>query len=350
MHRLLLLILALASLLVAAAAGVALGTLPFLDWQRQHREATATLPLLTPQRRGWLQIPIGDLVFRARVAGPADGTGVILLHGFPETAAMWEPLVEALGAAGYRAIAFDQRGYSPGARPEELQAYDPSRIAEDVFDVAAAAGFDRFHLVGHDWGCVIGWKIVLERPERIRSWSALSIPLPGSLDRGGELPAYVRFFQMPWLPEAFFGFGGRAMLHRRVLPEEMSDEQRNDYEAVFSEPGALRAGFNWYRAMGRAFQTSLPSDRSVTTPTLFLWGSSDFFVTPDVLDAMAGHMKGPYEARGFPASHWLIEERPDDVIPAVVDFVEGIDAATDGDEAAEPAALEEDTASDSDGA
>lgn len=346
MHRLPLLILALVSLLVATAAGVALGTLPFLDWQRQHREATATLPLLTPQRRGWLQIPVGELVFRARVAGPAEGTGVILLHGFPETAAMWEPLVEELGDAGYRAIAFDQRGYSPGARPDELQAYDPSRIAEDVFDVAAAAGFDRFHLVGHDWGCVIGWKIVLEQPERIRSWSALSIPLPGSLDTGGELPAYVRFFQMPWLPEALFGFGGRAMLHRQVLPTEMSDEQRRDYEAVFSEPGALRAGFNWYRAMGRAFQASLPSDRSVHTPTLFLWGSSDFFVTPDVLDAMAAHMKGPYETRGFEASHWLIEERPDDVIPAVVGFVEGIDAEADSGDASLPGAAGEDAASD----
>ena len=99
------------------------------------------------------------------------GTGdpVILLHGFPETSAMWTPLIEAAASDGFRVVAFDQRGYSPGARPDDVAAYAVPALVDDVLAVADALGFQRFHLVGHDWGCVVGWSVASLHPDRVTS-------------------------------------------------------------------------------------------------------------------------------------------------------------------------------------
>src|SRR3954465_4099056 len=102
---------------------------------------------------------LGPLVFDARVAGPIDGPGVVLLHGFPETSESWNHQMPALAAAGYRVIAPDQRGYSPRARPAGADAYRTERLVADVVALADAARLDRFHLVGHDWGGAIAWQV-----------------------------------------------------------------------------------------------------------------------------------------------------------------------------------------------
>src|SRR5574339_996924 len=107
------------------------------------------------------QITVADLhangmTFRVRKAGDT-GEPVVLLHGFPETSHMWLQLIPKLVEAGYRCVAPDQRGYSPGARPADVEAYAYRALASDVFALADAAGFDRFHLVGHDWGALVGW-------------------------------------------------------------------------------------------------------------------------------------------------------------------------------------------------
>ena len=94
--------------------------------------------------------------FRCRQAGDS-GEPVLLLHGFPETSRMWEPLMATLAAEGYRCVAPDQRGYSPGARPQETDAYRYADLATDVLELARVLGFERFHLVGHDWGAGAGW-------------------------------------------------------------------------------------------------------------------------------------------------------------------------------------------------
>ena len=107
------------------------------------------------------QISVGDFTFDVRVAGPEDGEVVILLHGFPQTSYEWRHQLAALGEAGYRAVAPDQRGYSPGARPPNVEDYAATLLAEDVIGLADAIDADRFHIVGHDWGAAVqpsrGW-------------------------------------------------------------------------------------------------------------------------------------------------------------------------------------------------
>ena len=103
-----------------------------------------------------VEIPFAEgLDFDALVAGPDGGDMVLFLHGFPQSAGMWRLQLEALAANGYRAVAFDQRGYSPGARPEGVEHYRISHLVDDALGVANHFGAERFAVVGHDWGAVV---------------------------------------------------------------------------------------------------------------------------------------------------------------------------------------------------
>src|SRR3954470_4520322 len=122
--------------------------------------------------------------FTASVAGPPDGDLVVLLHGFPQSRHSWRDQVPALGAAGYRAVTPDGRGYSPGFRPDPsgdggLEAYSLPRLVADVLDIAGA-GAGRFHLVGHDWGGQVAWCVAAAFPDRLASLTILSRPHPAA--------------------------------------------------------------------------------------------------------------------------------------------------------------------------
>src|SRR5262249_2505673 len=127
------------------------------------------------------------LAFTADVAGPAGGDLVLLLHGFPESRHSWRGALPELARAGYRAVAPDQRGYSPGARPDpaDLSHYAFGKLVQDAIDVADAAGAagKRFHLVGHDWGGQVSWGVANAHPERLASLTVLSRPHPLSFRR-----------------------------------------------------------------------------------------------------------------------------------------------------------------------
>ena len=147
----------LSAIVFAAIVLLICSSLLSLDWRRRPRAETEALPVLRDangQPDGLVQIDVGELRFRARVANlAAPGDTLILLHGFPQTSAAWEPVIEAAVAKGYRVVAFDQRGYSPGARPTARDSYALDKLIGDVLAVADVVGADRFHLAGHDWGC-----------------------------------------------------------------------------------------------------------------------------------------------------------------------------------------------------
>ncbi len=305
--------------LVAAAVFVG-GALFLLDWDREHTARSDALPLLAESRGdGLVRIEAGGSVFRARVAGLRNpGPGLILLHGFPETSAMWTPLLEAAASDGFRVVAFDQRGYSPGARPDDVSAYAVPALMDDVLAVADALGFRRFHLVGHDWGCVVGWGVAAQHPDRVISWAALSIPHPGALASvGDDPPAYIRFFQTPWLPELTRTWG-LSMLLGDGADIEMSREQREEYLAVFSEPGAFTAALNWYRAIGESLAATGDASPMVEPPVLFLWGSGEIWVDEAARERQRPLIQGRYAELEIDAGHFLIEEQEEQVVGAIL--------------------------------
>jgi pimeloyl-ACP methyl ester carboxylesterase len=327
--------LAITFLFVVVAAPLALwiGSTLSLDRDFHHSQATTGLDRFrlgsgaspTPALS---LITTGAMTFRARTAGFGGRRGnVILLHGFPESSAMYLPMIPVLAKAGYQVVAFDQRGYSPGARPEGSAAYATDLLVADVFAVADAVGFERFHLVGHDWGAVVGWIAVFRNSPRIMSWSALSIPhmgayaaaIAGDPDQQRR-SAYVGFFRMPWLPEAVFSFNGFAMM-RRAIYAEHGEEILDEYLAIFSEPGALTAALDWYRASDLNQRAESPH---VRIPTAFIWGNRDPVVGDQALETQRQYFDGNLREIELDTGHWLMEAEPEVVTRAVLAHIDRV--------------------------
>jgi pimeloyl-ACP methyl ester carboxylesterase len=272
-------------------------------------------------------IAANGMTFRCREAGPKGGEPVILLHGFPETSHMWLPLLERLESEGYRCLAPDQRGYSPGARPEGIEHYRYQDMASDVIALADAVGFDRFHLVGHDWGAGCGWAVVSLYPERVRSWSALSVPHVGAFGAAirddpdqQQRSQYITFFQQPGVAEAALSADNFAGL--KNVWSASSAEEKAEYVSVFTQPGALTGALNWYRG-SRGIDPDDPSVTfgDVTTPTLLIWGNQDTAIGRVGVEAGHAFMKGPFTFVELDAGHWLIQEQPERVTNGVLDHI-----------------------------
>lgn len=259
-------------------------------------------------------VTANGLDFRCRVAGGGTET-VILLHGFPETSAMWTDLLPALAEAGYSCLAPDQRGYSPGARPTELEAYAPSLLVSDVVALARARGIERFHLVGHDWGSAIGWLTVREHPNLVASWTALSMPHLASYGRAfrhdpvqRERSQYIHRLMLPAQPEKSLAADNFAGL--RSLWRHASESQVAEYLEVFSAPGALTAAINWYRtAFAPERQDWFFQPFFVSTPSLVIWGRNDPAVDRSTTRSEKDYMRGLYRFIEMDATHWPIQEQ-----------------------------------------
>ena len=266
-----------------------------------------------------MAVPVVDLNGRRELdradfdilaAGPEDGEVVLLLHGFPQSAAMWRPQLDALAEAGYRAVAFDQRGYAPRARPEAVEEY---RIDRLVGDALAVAGEDPFHVVGHDFGAMVAWHLSGKHPDRVRSLTAISVPHPLAFATALASPtgdqrqrsSYITFFRKDDLAESFLLEGGlTAMLMASGYPGDISE--RVD---ALSEPGALTAVLNWYRAVGLDLVRGVGS---ITVPTLYVWSTEDVALGREGAEATARHVEGPYRFEILEGvSHWIPEQVPD---------------------------------------
>jgi pimeloyl-ACP methyl ester carboxylesterase len=254
---------------------------------------------------------LGNLVFDALAAGPQQGRVVLLLHGFPQDARMWRAQLRALAAAGYRAVAVDQRGYSPGARPGDVAAYRPAALVADtlaVADLLAGTRGARVDLVGHDWGGVVAWHVAATHPHRVRTLTVVSTPHPAALSAAlasdGDQRArssYIVLLRQPGKAERVLLEDDarrlRTMLAGTGLPAG------DDYVAPMTHTEALTAALNWYRAAKREDIAG-----EVTVPTLYVWGEDDPALGREAAEATAGHVRGPYRFVRLPGvGHWVAE-------------------------------------------
>ena len=263
------------------------------------------------------------LTFDVRDAGPADGEPVVLLHGFPQDSSAFDRLAPALHAAGLRTLAPDQRGYSPGARPRGRPAYRIGEVVGDALALLDAAGLTSAHVIGHDWGGIVGWALGAWHPERVRTLTALSVPHPGAMTRAllSDQPlrsSYIGAFQLPLLPERLLLAGGGAGLRRVLRNSGLPEQLVERYVARMREPGALTAALNWYRAL--PWNAGDPVGR-VTVPTLHIWSTDDPFLGRAVTEATAPFVTGSYRLEvldGVP--HWIPELAADQVADMFVSF------------------------------
>jgi pimeloyl-ACP methyl ester carboxylesterase len=265
------------------------------------------------------------LTFDVSDTGPVDGRVVILLHGFPEDRHCWDRLAASLSGAGYRALAPDQRGYSPRARPPGRRPYVVNRLAADATALADAAEAARFDVVGHDWGAVVAWYLAGRRPERVRSLTALSVPHPRAFVHamGRSTQAlhswYMLFFQLPRLPETLLACAGGDRLARALRRSGLGADTARRYAGRAVDPAAMTGPLNWYRALSFDRRDAIGP---VATPALLIWGDQDRFLTRTAAEACGRFVTGPY--RFVPlagAGHWLPSESAAQVAPALLDHL-----------------------------
>lgn len=267
------------------------------------------------------------LTFDVRDAGPADGEPVVLLHGFPQYAGSWDRVVPVLHDAGLRTLAPDQRGYSPGARPTGRRSYVVRELVDDVRALLDAAGLERAHVVGHDWGAMVAWAIAAWHPDRVASLTAVSVPHPAAFTKSfvtstqGLKSAYMAFFQLPVVPEKLLTRGNGAFLADLLVRAGLPRADAANTVARLRPAGALTAALDWYRAL--PLGASDPVGR-VAVRTLHVWSDRDGFLGRAGTEATAPYVTGDYRLEVLPGvTHWVPETAGDRLGALVAEHVRG---------------------------
>lgn len=261
------------------------------------------------------------LIFDVHDSGRADAGTIVALHGFPQTAGMWGGVRPLWEAAGYRVVAPDQRGYSPGARPPGIRPYTQRELARDAVRLIEALDTGPVHLVGHDWGGAVAWAVASRRPELLHSLTVLSTPHPlafreGMLGGQALKSWYFLAMQTPWVPEKLLRREGS--ISKTLRSSGLDSRGIAQAEAQFAAPGGATAAVNWYRAL----RFGPPAAGPIAVPTLYVWGDRDRFLSAAAAAKTAAHVTAPYRFVAVEGgSHWLAEERPGQIADLVLDHL-----------------------------
>jgi pimeloyl-ACP methyl ester carboxylesterase len=264
-------------------------------------------------------------------AGPKSGVPVLLLHGFPETWRCWIRQIPALSAAGCRLIVPNQRGYNWSDKPNRIKNFRLEELTKDILGLIDALEYEKVNLVGHDFGALVAWTLAIHHPKRLHRLGILNVPHPSVMWRflRRDLEQmrrswYALFFQLPWLPEMILRMGNwrvaASSLRRSGKPNAFTGEDIEQYKEAWSQPGAMTAMLNWYRAALR-YRTQVTGDMRDPIRTLILWCAKDF--------ALSRRMARPsldYCDDGslifFPdATHWVQREEADEVNRRLLEFI-----------------------------
>jgi pimeloyl-ACP methyl ester carboxylesterase len=284
-----------------------------------------------------LRLRLRGLLFHVVTAGPQGGPLVILLHGFPEYWRAWRALIGPLAAAGFCVVAPDQRGYNTSAKPPSLKAYALDELAADVVALADRFGAERFHVVGHDFGGLVGWWAALAYPDRIGRLVVLNSPHPIAARRylrfhpmQAVRSAYMLLARLPRLPERALGWNRFWLLRNLLLwtsPRGLfGPDERRQYRRAWRRPGALAGMLNWYRAL--PLSPKRLDDAVVRRPALILWGDRDPFLQSGLAEASLEFCEKGRLRHVEGASHWLHHEGPELVAEEICAFL-GAPAAGD---------------------
>jgi len=260
--------------------------------------------------------------FQYLIAG--EGDPVFLLHGYAQTSHMWRPLISEL-AKTHRVIAPDLRGFGSSSKPES--GYDKKTMAQDIHALAASLGHSRIAIAGHDIGLMVAYAHAAQFPREVTRIALMDAFLPGIGD-----------WKTVWLLRDLwhFHFYGKTPLalvegRERIYFEHfwndfaanpnhsVSEADRQLYAASYAQPGAMRAGFEVFRAFEQdAVDFAAFSKTKLKMPMLVLTGekaSGEFLIRQARL--VADKVEGVV-VNG--SGHWLIDEAPDQVIPRLVTF------------------------------
>jgi pimeloyl-ACP methyl ester carboxylesterase len=262
----------------------------------------------------------------------AEGAGplMLFLHGFPEFWREWRNLLPEFGK-DHLALAPDMRGYNLSAKPVELEQYQMHHLVEDVRALAEHLGYKRFTLVGHDWGGAVAWNFAMAHPDWLDQLIIINAP-HGAIFRRElthnpaqqQASAYMQLFRSPQA-EQILSENNYARLTDALFGGKLfgSEEEKQQYIAAWSQPGALTGGLNYYRAMtGRSASSALaPASSNVNVPTLVIWGEQDTALLTGNLDGLEHYVPDLTIKRIPDGTHWVIHEQPEQVIAYIREFI-----------------------------
>ena len=280
-------------------------------------------------------------------AGDPEDDPVLALHGFPECWWAWSRQLGPLVDAGFRVIVPDLRGYNRSEKPPGVDAYRIGELVRDVRGLIESTGRESAHVVAHDWGGLIAWELAAREPDVVDRLVVMNAPHPrryeaelGSLEQLRR-SWYVGLFQLPALPEALFR-AGRFRAFREMLredpvdPDAFSPADLQRYVSAWSRPGALTAGINYYRALGRGTARGLlreglglgPRDpeRSLVAgridhETMVLWGVEDRALSVRLTEGLEAYVPNLRLVRLETASHWVQFDDTQRVNELLCDFL-----------------------------
>ncbi len=274
---------------------------------------------------------LGDVRLHYVEAG--EGPLVVLLHGFPQSHHMWRFQLPVLVEAGFRIVAPDMRGYNLSEKPDRIEHYRVGTLVRDVERLIVERGAEKATVVGHDWGAIIAWFAAMRHPERVEKLAILNVPHPARFLDGLTMPkqllksSYMFFFQIPRLPEKALSAGDfavlRAALRRNpVRPGAISADDVERYVGAMAQPGALTATINYYRALLRNPSETQALPKKIEAPTLVIWGEKDVFLSLELADPGPLWVSNLRVERLPDASHFVAEDRPDEVNALLLDFLQ----------------------------
>jgi pimeloyl-ACP methyl ester carboxylesterase len=262
----------------------------------------------------------GGVGIEVAVAGPDDGEAVLFLHGWPDSHAVWRHQISALSEAGYRTIAPDLRGFGESDKPVEVEAYKVAHSVADMVAVLDACNVERATVVAHDWGAIVGWGLAAFVPDRVARLAALSVGHPKAFgDAGFEQrmrSLYMLLFNIPIVAEEWFTIFGPQML--------ASHPDRNAVMAEQKRPGAMTAGFGWYRANAhpRTIVKPPPELPPVRCPVMGVWSSRDIALTEKQMTGSAAYVEGPWRYERIEGTgHWMQLDATDELNAKLADFL-----------------------------
>ncbi len=294
-------------------------------------------------------------------AGPKTGIPVVMCHGFPELAYSWRYQLPALAAAGYRAIAPDQRGYGLTSRPEKIEDYDMEHLTGDLVGLLDALHIEKAIFCGHDWGGLVVWQMPLFHPKRVRGVIGVNTPfiprapmdpIAAMRMRFGE-DMYIVFFQKPGVADAilakdvarsfrfFMRKGSTAEEFAKRPPEEqnlalvkaletdeskwggqelLKPEELQFFVDTFKKTG-FTGGINWYRNFTRNWQASEKLEQKVKVPGLMIMAEDDVVLSPAMTEGMETYVPDLEKALIRKCGHWTQQEHPDQVNTIMIDWL-----------------------------
>ena len=265
------------------------------------------------------------------------GFPVILLHGWPGFWYEWAPVIPAL-ASRHDVIVPDLRGFAHSDKPNlpPEQGYSRSVVAADIAGLAGELGYQRVAVVAHDIGATVAQPLAREHPELVTRLVLFNPPYPG-IGRRWREPGHVReiwyqiFHTLSWADELVGASRATIMLYLRHFlmhwshrTEWVTEQELEHYVDAYSQPGALRGGFNYYRARERTRTTEgdpPPATFSVPQPTLVLWGEADPVLPVAWADRLSEYFPQLTFKRIPAVGHFMMREAPDLVVDEVLRFL-----------------------------